>query len=167
MFMYVLVPNYQSIKKFPHFPIQSDANLDSTLKTTFVCFSDLVRDRFGHHLGEEDVAPLHLLVQLLHALLHQLRLLVLRLQGVLQVARLLRTWDHALTKKKIKLSSYIRKFRVEMLQSYIWLTASSYMRKYLRISSYIIGSPSSFATAPFGISLYMRKLCFLFYQCKA
>ncbi len=41
-----------------------------------------------------------------------------------------------LIKKKIKFSSYIRKFRVEQLQSHIWLTASSYMEKYLRISSY-------------------------------
>ncbi len=42
-----------------------------------------------------------------------------------------------LIKKKIKFSSYIRKFRMEQLQSHIWLTASSYMVKYLRISSYI------------------------------
>ncbi len=32
-------------------------------------------------------------------------------------------------KKKIKFSSYIRKFRVEQLQSHLWLTASSYMGK--------------------------------------
>ncbi len=42
-----------------------------------------------------------------------------------------------LIKKKRKFSSYIRKFRVEQLQSHIWLTASSYMGKYLPISSYI------------------------------
>jgi hypothetical protein len=42
-----------------------------------------------------------------------------------------------LIKKKIKLSSYIRKFRMEQLQSHIWLMASSYMGKYLRISSYM------------------------------
>ena len=42
-----------------------------------------------------------------------------------------------LIKKKIKLSSYIRKFRMEQLQSHIQLTASSYMVKYLRMSSYI------------------------------
>ncbi len=42
-----------------------------------------------------------------------------------------------LIKKKIKFSSYIRKFRVEQLQSHIWLTASSYIGKYMRISSYI------------------------------
>ncbi len=31
---------------------------------------------------------------------------------------------HTLIKKKIKFSSYIRKFRMEQLQSHIWLTAS-------------------------------------------
>ncbi len=40
-------------------------------------------------------------------------------------------------KKKIKFSSYIRIFGMKQLQSLIWLTASSYMGKYLRISSYI------------------------------
>jgi hypothetical protein len=76
--------------------------------------------------------------------------------------------DSALIKKKIKFSSCIRKFRVEQLQSNIWLTASSYMGKYLRISSYIRN--------PFFIhiwlcnystmnSLYTRKFYFLFYQC--
>jgi hypothetical protein len=43
----------------------------------------------------------------------------------------------SLIKKKIKFSSYIRKFRMEQLQSHMWLTASSYMGKYLRISSCI------------------------------
>ncbi len=47
-------------------------------------------------------------------------------------------------KKKRKFSSYIRKFRMEQLQSHIWLTASSYTVKYLRISSF-----PDFATAPF------------------
>ncbi len=70
-------------------------------------------------------------------------------------------------KKKIKFSSYIRKFRVEQLQSHIWLTASSYMGKYFRIlfiSSYI-RKPLliyDFATAPLWISLYMRKIWFSF-----
>ncbi len=47
--------------------------------------------------------------------------------------------DGALIKNKIKFSSYIRKFRVEQLnaKSYIYDFASSYMGKYLRISSYI------------------------------
>jgi hypothetical protein len=46
----------------------------------------------------------------------------------------------ALIKKKIKFSSNIRKFRIEQFQSHKWLTAStnsSYIWKYLRISSYI------------------------------
>ncbi len=72
----------------------------------------------------------------------------------------------ALIKKKIKFTSYIWRFRMEQLQSHIWLTASLYMGKYLRISSnirrpYLI---YDFATAPLWISLYMRK-DFLFYQC--
>jgi hypothetical protein len=77
----------------------------------------------------------------------------------------------ALIKNKIKLSSYRyckRKFRREQLQSHIWLTASSYMTKYLHISSYI-GKPLliyDFATAPFRISFYVRKIfSFLFSQC--
>ena len=40
-------------------------------------------------------------------------------------------------KKKIKFSSYIGKFRMELLQSHIWLTASSYMGKYFCISPYM------------------------------
>jgi hypothetical protein len=51
---------------------------------------------------------------------------------------------------------------VEQLQSHIWLTASSYVTKYLRISSYtVLESPSSYLTLqplpwPISISLYMR-----------
>ncbi len=45
--------------------------------------------------------------------------------------------QYILIKKKIKFSSYIRKFRRDRWQSNIWLTASWYMVKYLRISSYI------------------------------
>ncbi len=70
----------------------------------------------------------------------------------------------ALIKKKIRFSPYIRKFRMEQLQSHIWLTASSSMGKYLRISSYI-RKPFliyDFATAPLWISLYMRKIWFSF-----
>ncbi len=78
---------------------------------------------------------------------------------------------HALTNALIKRKSNfphicIRKFRVEQLQSYIWLTAS-YIGKYFRISSYI-RKPFliyDFATAPLWISLYMRKIWFSFYQC--
>ncbi len=69
-----------------------------------------------------------------------------------------------LIKKKIKCSSYIRKFRMEQLQSYIWLTASSYIEKSLRISSYI-RKPFliyAFATAPLWVSIFMRKISFSF-----
>jgi hypothetical protein len=66
------------------------------------------------------------------------------------------------------MSSYVRKFRMEQLQSHIWLTASSYMRKNLRISSYI-RKPfliHEFATAPLRIPYIWGKFDFLFYQCK-
>jgi hypothetical protein len=48
------------------------------------------------------------------------------------------------------------------VQSHIWLTASSYMGKYLRISSYIRKPFLIFdiATAPLWISLYLRKILF-------
>jgi hypothetical protein len=78
----------------------------------------------------------------------------------------------ALIKKQIKFSSYMRKFTMEQLQlqRHIWLTASPYMVKYLRISSYI-RKPSliyDFATAPFWITLYMRKIRFSFLsQCSS
>jgi hypothetical protein len=52
-------------------------------------------------------------------------------------------------------------------KAYILLTASSYMGKYLCISSYI-RKPfliNDFATAPLRISLYMGKFDFLFCQC--
>ncbi len=74
----------------------------------------------------------------------------------------------ALIKKKRKFSSDIRKFRMDQLQSHIWLTASSYRVKYLRISSYI-GNPFliyDFSTAPFWISLYMGKNFFVSDQCE-
>ncbi len=54
---------------------------------------------------------------------------------------------------------------MEELQSHIWLTASSYMVKYLRISSYF-RKPFliyDFATAPFWISLHMRKILIFFF----
>jgi hypothetical protein len=53
---------------------------------------------------------------------------------------------------------------MERLHSHIWLTASSYMGKYLRISSYI-RKPFliyDFETAPLWISFYMRKMWFSF-----
>ncbi len=59
-------------------------------------------------------------------------------------------------KKKRKFSSYIRNFRREQLQSHtgIWLTVSSNMTKYLRISSYIrkLFLIYEFATDPIWIS---------------
>jgi hypothetical protein len=72
--------------------------------------------------------------------------------------------QRALIKNKIKFSSKIRIFRMEQLQSHILLTASSYMGKYLRISSYI-RKPClvhDFATAPLKISLYIKKMLFSF-----
>ncbi len=65
-----------------------------------------------------------------------------------------------------KSSSYIRKFRIDRVQSYIWLMASSYMVKYLRIS-HIWGRPPSYMTLQLlhsEISLYMRKILFHFFQ---
>ncbi len=64
-------------------------------------------------------------------------------------------------KKKIKFSSYIRS---SCKVIYVWLTASSYMGKYLCISWYII-KPFIiyyFATGPLWVSLYMRKTWFSF-----
>ncbi len=51
------------------------------------------------------------------------------------------------------------------MQSHIWLTASSFMVKYLCISSYI-RKPFliyDFAPDPIWISLYMRKILFSFF----
>ncbi len=76
--------------------------------------------------------------------------------------------DPTLIKKKIKFSPFIRKFKLEQLQSHIWLTASSYIGKYLRISSYI-RKPFLiyyFATAPTEFLYIWGKFDFLFYQCK-
>ncbi len=70
---------------------------------------------------------------------------------------------HALIKKKIKFSSYSRKFILEQLQSCIWLTASSYMGN-IYAFPHILGSPSSYLTFQLLYSefLYMRKILFLF-----
>ncbi len=54
-----------------------------------------------------------------------------------------------LIKKKIEFSSYIHYKEIQngaVAKSYIDLTASPYMVKYLRISIYILGSPSSYMT---------------------
>ncbi len=70
-----------------------------------------------------------------------------------------------LIKKKIKFSAYLRKFSRDRWQSHISLTASSYMVKYLHISSYIRKSflIYDFATDPIWISLYKRKIYFYFF----
>ncbi len=72
-------------------------------------------------------------------------------------------------KKKIKFSSYIRKFRMEQLQSHIWLTASSYMgSSYICAFPDILGSPSSYMTLQLLHSEFpyiWGKFDLLFYQC--
>jgi hypothetical protein len=84
------------------------------------------------------------------------------------VARTLLHIDFTLIKKKRKVSSYIRKFRKEQLQSHIWLTASTTtnMVKYLRISSYIRKPLLLYDLAfePIWISLCMRKSFFSFFS---
>jgi len=65
-----------------------------------------------------------------------------------------------LIKKKTKFSSYLRKSRRERLQSHIWLTVSSYMTKYLRISSYMTLQPF-----PSEFPYIWGKFYFHFYQC--
>ncbi len=73
-------------------------------------------------------------------------------------------------KKENLISSYLRKFRWELLQSHIWLTASSNMTKYLLISSFcILGSPSSYMTLQPLRSKFpyiWGKFNILFYQCR-
>ncbi len=80
---------------------------------------------------------------------------------------LLSPGNHALIKKKVKFSSYIRKFRVEQLQSHIWGRASWYMRKCENIYQYMRRPLVIYdvSTVPFWISLYVRNISFLFYQC--
>ncbi len=70
-------------------------------------------------------------------------------------------------KKKDKFSSYMKKFRRERLQSHIWLTASSYIVEYLRISSYIRKPVLiyDFATDLIWIPYIWGKFRFLFYRC--
>ncbi len=71
-------------------------------------------------------------------------------------------------KKESKISSYIRKFRMEQLQSHIWLTTFSYMGKYLYISIILLGSPSSYLTLQLLHSefpLTRGKFYFIFCQC--
>jgi hypothetical protein len=72
-----------------------------------------------------------------------------------------------LIKKKTKLYSYIRKFRVEQLQSHTWLTASSLWGN-ISAFPHILGSPSSYMTLQLLHSKFpyiWGKFDFLFYQC--
>ncbi len=73
------------------------------------------------------------------------------------------TEHNTLIKKKRKFSSYIRKFRMEQLQSHLTNGVLIY-GEYLRISSYIRKPffTYDFATASLWISLYMRKIWFSF-----
>ncbi len=70
--------------------------------------------------------------------------------------------ENALIKKEKKFSSYIRKFRRDRLQSHIWLTASSYMVKYLRISSYIRKPFLLYDSASEFPHIYKEKFVFFF-----
>ncbi len=67
-------------------------------------------------------------------------------------------------KKRKEKFPHIQRNRV---QSHIWLTASSYMVKYLPISSYSRKPFLIYDFAPdqLWISLYLRKILFSFYQC--
>ncbi len=56
----------------------------------------------------------------------------------------------AMMKKKTKFSTYIRKSRRERLQSHIWLTASWYMTKILRISHILLCNRSHLNFLIFG-----------------
>ncbi len=71
-----------------------------------------------------------------------------------------------LIKKKIKFSSYIRKFGMEQLQSHIWLMAphTVYGEIFAHFLIYQEALPYAydFATAPLWTSLYMRKIWFSF-----
>ncbi len=69
-----------------------------------------------------------------------------------------------LIKKKIKFSPYVRKLRMEQLQSHIWLKASSYICAF----PHILGSSSSNMTLRLLHSEFPSicgKFDFLFYQC--
>jgi hypothetical protein len=80
-----------------------------------------------------------------------------------------KSWDlinRRYTDKKENIIFLIYK-EIKRVQGHVWQTASSYMGKNLRISSYI-RRPfliNDFAPDPIWISLYMRKILFNFYQC--
>ncbi len=76
------------------------------------------------------------------------------------------TGKATLIKKKMRFSSYLRKFRMGQLQSHIWLTASPYICPF----PHILGSPgpSSYMTLQLLHSEFpyiWGKFDFLFYQC--
>ncbi len=76
-----------------------------------------------------------------------------------------------LIKRKKTFYSYIRKFRMEQLQSHTWLTASSYT-VWLNICAFphILGSPFSYMTLQLLHSEFpyiWGKFHFLFYQCRS
>ncbi len=74
-----------------------------------------------------------------------------------KIFRQLLLFDHGMKQQVWSNKLYIRKFRRNRLKSHIWLTASSYMVKLLRISSYtVLGS------LPHIWSLYMMKIKFSF-----
>jgi hypothetical protein len=73
-------------------------------------------------------------------------------------------WDFFLLhadKKENKIFLIYKEIQRDRVQSHIWLTASSYMGKNLRVSAYTY----DLASDPICISLYMRKVLFSFYQC--
>jgi hypothetical protein len=67
-------------------------------------------------------------------------------------------------KKENQIFLIYKEIQSGAVKIHIWLTASSYMGKYFRISSYIRKHflIYDFTTAPFWISLYMRKILFYF-----
>jgi hypothetical protein len=70
-------------------------------------------------------------------------------------------------RNKIFLIYSIKKFRMEQLQSHIWLTASSYWSNICAFPR-ILGNPSSYMTLQLlhsNFPLYMRKFLLSFYQC--
>ncbi len=71
---------------------------------------------------------------------------------------------HTLIKKKTKFSSYVRKFRGDRVQMHIWLTSSSYMTKYLCISSNFRKPFFIYDFAP-EFPYIWGKFSFLFYPC--
>ncbi len=72
----------------------------------------------------------------------------------------------ALIEKKTKFPSYIRKSGREPLQSHIWQLTNGLLNSCA--FPHIFGIPSSYMTLqplPSEFPLFMRKFCFLFYQC--